>query len=419
MKKLLLLTSLIALTLLFATPILAQGPEVNIEAGRVVFGSSLTLEEDDFVEGDVVVFGGNFEMLEGSEVSGSVVVFGGQVTINGEVENDVAAIGGNISVEESAVVKGDVVGLGGQVSIDESADVRGSVAEGPEFNFADKGFSIDIPAVPDAPAMPDAPDVPDLPEMPEPPAMPDVPRVTYRDSQPTFFQRVGEFVGDGVADIFFALVMAGLGVLVVMFFPAHVKNVQETVVNAASVSFIVGLATAFAGAALLFLLIILSILIIPICGIVIEVLAIFAAMLFGVTVVGKYTGHRLFQAANNPLAGDVSATLLGVAVLVLLGSMPFVDKLPFIGWMFGLTGFLVMLLVNSLGVGAVVLSRFGTRVYTPGSRAAAIIGSPVAPSQPPVRPVMKTPDSSEAVEESTDDTSDVVDEPDEPDDQPQ
>lgn len=368
MKRLLLTLSLILLTILFVPSVLAQEP--GSEPGRVVFGSDLTLEEDDFVKGDVVVFGGNFEMLSGSEVDGSVVVFGGKVTIDGKVEADVAAMGGEVTIKDNAVVKGDVTAVGGEISVSEDADVRGSVAEGPEFKVGEDGFTMEIPATPAIPDVPNVPDVPDLPSRPN---------VEGR----SFFGKIGEFFGDGFSDIFMALIMAGLAALVVTFFPAHVKNVESSLVQATPISFVVGLITTLAAGALFFLLAILSILIVPICGIFLEILALMAATLMGLTVIGKLVGRKIFSAGRNPTAGDLSATLLGVGLVVLLGNMPFVDKLPLIGWAFGLTGALVIMLVTWTGLGAVVLSRLGTQVYKPGPRAVAVM----APSPAPIAPV--------------------------------
>jgi hypothetical protein len=197
--------------------------------------------------------------------------------------------------------------------------------------------------------------------------------------------KIGEFFGDGFSDIFMALIMAGLAALVVTFFPAHIKNVEATLVQATPISFVVGLITTLAAGALFFLLGILSILIVPICGIVLEALALIAATLMGITAIGKLVGRKIFSAAHNPTASDLSATLLGVGLIVLLGNMPFVDKLPFTGWAFGLAGALVVMLVTWTGLGAVVLSRLGTEVYKPSPRAVAVMSPSAAPA--PVAPV--------------------------------
>ncbi|MFQ5575600.1 MAG: hypothetical protein ACE5G8_01290 [Anaerolineae bacterium] len=378
MKRLFAVASILLLLFLFALPAQAQGPDFGAEAGRVVFGSNLTLEEGDLIDGDVVVFGGNFVMEPGSEVKGDVVVFGGGVTLGGKVKGNVVGIGGNVTVEPEAVVKGDIAGMGGQITVDESADVSGTVTNGPQFNFADGGFSIKLPTAPTPPAAPRSPETP-----PQPPQ----PRVDVRpESRPSFVRQVGRFVGDGIEDIFAALVIAGLSALIVLFFPAHTKTVQQTLAGAGPVSFVLGVITMLASVFLLVLLGLFFWLILPICGIVLVSLALAAALLTGLAVIGRLLGARVFAAFNNPAAGDLSATLLGVALLMLVIRMPFVDHLPWIGWMFAFVGGLTGFLVGSAGLGAVVLSRFGTQVYRGPSGAV-----PPPPSPPPAPPPPSPP----------------------------
>ncbi len=382
-KKGLLIIGLVLLLLITTTPALAQGPKS--EAGRVVFGANLTLDESDFVDGDVVVFGGNFTMEEGSEVDGDVVVFGGRATINGEVKGDVAVIGGTVEVQSEAYIKGDVASLGGTVTVDESAEVSGSVTKGPDLKFGEGGVSIHLPTQPaSSGGVPEVRPEATAPTAPTPPAPPERPHVAEkvvpgeRRSGSNFVQQVGTFIGDGIQDIFMALVLAGLGVLVVMFFPAHTKIVQQTLTEATPVSFVLGLVTLIASGVLLTVLGVLFFLIIPICGIILVAVALTAAFLLGISVIGKFVGARIFSIANNPSASDVSATLLGVAVLILIIRMPFVDHLPWIGWMFGLTGWLIGVLTASTAVGAVVLSRFGTQPY----RTHVVPATPAPPSPP-------------------------------------
>jgi hypothetical protein len=396
MKKLLFVTSLIILIFIFVSPVLAQGPDVDLdEAGRVVFGSDLVLEEGEFVEGDVVVFGGNFEMKEGSEVKGDVVVFGGKVSINGEVKGDVAGIGGEVEIDDNAVIKGDVSSLGGEIDIDEDAEISGIITEGPNFEF-DSG---EFPFQP-----PEPPQPPELPEI----VPPSVDPGDIRPSRPSFVAKVGDFVGDGITNIFWALIFGGLSMLLVLFFPVHIKTVQDTLVEGAPVSFLVGIITVPAAVAVIVLLALFSWLIIPACGIIVVVAALFVALLVGWAVVGKLIGVRIFATFDNPSPSDASATLVGVVAFILVASMPFLDHLPWFGWMFGLVGALVGLLVSAAGLGAVVLSRFGTQTYQ-SSSGMALLNSTDTSEEPDV----VQPDSPESTETSTPtDTPDSADEPD-------
>jgi len=351
-RKLLIVMGLALLLFPFPTAAMAQEP--GAEGVQVYFGNNVTLAEGDSIEGGVVVFGGNFTMQEGSEVEGDVVVFGGNVRIDGEVDGNVATLGGNVTVADHAVIKGDVSSLGGNISVAEDAKVTGVVGDGLRVEFDDQGMVI-----------------PDIPEIKAPPK-PDLPDIKWSDPvevgetrAPGFAARVGSFISDGVKGVFWALIVSGLSVLIVLFFPANARLVQDTLKQATPISFVVGLVTMLASVAVMGLLALFFWLLLPVCGILLVALALALGWLGGWAVIGKYLGGRIFAAFETPTPTDISATFLGVALLTSLAAMPFVDHLPWIGWMFSLTGFLVLLLVGSTGLGAVVLSRFGTQPYQP------------------------------------------------------
>ncbi len=379
MKKLLFIASLIVLLFMIALPVMAQKPGGSSEGGRVVFGTNFTLEEGDVIKGDVVVFGGNFEMEAGSKVKGDVVVFGGNVNIAGEVKGDVAAIGGNVYVDEDGAVKGDLVGLGGQIEVAEGADVSGAVGEGPEFSFGEKGFSFEIPPIPTITAPQHAPEPPQTPELPKPPVAPK--REVKPHTGSSFFSWLAHFIGDGIAGIFWAAILGGLSVLLVLFFPAHIRTIEDTLSKAAPISFVLGVVTLAATAATVALLTLFFWLIIPLCGIFIVGLFWTLAMFAGWTVAGKLLGNKIFSAFGNSKASNISTTLLGVTALTLISVMPFLDQLPDLGWMFDFAGGVVGFLAGSVGLGAVVLSRFGTRRYQTGATA-ALLSAKTAPPSP-------------------------------------
>ena len=237
MKRKLIFFIILALVLLLAAlPVLAQAP--GVQTGRVVFGSNLVLGESDFVDGDVVVFGGNLVMENGSKVDGDVVIFGGTasidgeakgdvvviggtVSVNGEVKGDVVAMGGTVNVGADARIDGDVATVGGVATVDESAYVGGSVVNGPELQFDRDGVSV----------MPETHETAETPATPHSPRSvePSVDQPITRHSGPTFGERLFAFVGDGIQDIVFALLLAGLAALMIIFFPSHVKAVQDTI----------------------------------------------------------------------------------------------------------------------------------------------------------------------------------------------
>ncbi len=104
---------------------------------QVVVGSSVTIEADEESR-DVVVFGGRLTVL--GTVIGDAVAIGGSVVIEpgAEVTGDVASIGGPTTVRGGTTIGGDAISVGNEVEIDDTASLAGRVVEvpfGPQVSF--------------------------------------------------------------------------------------------------------------------------------------------------------------------------------------------------------------------------------------------------------------------------------------------
>ena len=113
-----------------------------------------------------------------------------------------------------------------------------------------------------------------------------------------------------------------------------------------------GLLTILAGPIALVILAI-TIVLSPVSLIGVLVLAVGA--LFGWLVLGLVTGERVAHLLKQEWSGPVSA---GVGTLVLSLAMNLIGIIPCIGWA-------VVAVVFSIGVGGVVLTRFGIQSYPP------------------------------------------------------
>ena len=350
-QKLLTLSLILLLFLVLAPPALAQGPDGS--GSQVIFGNNFTLETEKTVDGDVVVFGGNVTTEKSSTIEGDLAVFGGNVNIDGTVEGDIAAIGGNVNLGETAVVKGDIALLGGQANLDDGAVVEGSIVRPFNGGFHTR-FNHDF-------------------ELPEPPAPPQPP--TPWDGSWGWTNRVVNFFEDLAATVGLLLVMGVVGWLVSAFMPMHMKTVGDTVLNAGPVSFGTGLLTILVFMASL--LLIFTICLIPIPAL--FFVALMVAGLFGWIVIGQLIGERLLVATGQRQPNLVMSTLVGVVVLTIVAKMPVLNWIPCIGFIFGLLGVLVTLVVAPTGIGAVILTRFGTRPYTPRRGSYSGGGTPSTP----------------------------------------
>jgi cytoskeletal protein CcmA (bactofilin family) len=381
MRRLLNVTLLLILLLTLATPAFAQGGPR--QPGQVIFGSNRHLEPGDVIEGDLVIFGGNLRMADGSRIEGDAVVFGGTVDINGEIVGDLAVIGGTARLGETARVEGDVAAIGGQVSVDEQAYVRGEVIQTNEFDLGQIYAPFISGAVPPAPRFEESP----------------------RFDEP--FKLFSRIVTGSVKGLVMALVIAGIGLLVVLFLPGHTNTVGQTVREMTPTSFGVGLLTLIVGITAMILLFITCCLI-PV-GLLLA-LALVLATLYGWIVVGYLLGVRILRAIQNENSEPTVTTsaLVGIFLITLIqqGLMA-LSNIPCLGFFFWLMGAALWLFVASTGLGAVVLTRFGTQPYTRPSRTSTPRPSlPTAKEEEPEK--VESPDEAEPglLEEPTDESQD-------------
>jgi hypothetical protein len=341
------------LVAVMATPAFAQGPvpgdrfctggSETINSGETVndvilFGCGLRVQSGARVLRDIVSFGGNVVIERDAQVGHDVVLFGGNLDLAGQIGHDAVLLGGSATLQPTAVVDRDLVTAGGSIDQKEGAVVRGRITRG-------EGNGV---------------------------------RFT-----PIFPAALGGGVLGGLAglafgivrNIFYALALAALGALTVTFMPAQTKQVADTAQKFAMPSMGVGCLTSFVAVTLGILLII------TLCGIpfgVLLLLALFVAWLFGWIALGRLAGEKLMEAFKAREILPVVAVVIGILVLAIVGMV------PVIGWVIGL-------FIGLLGLGAVVLTRFGTQDYpalTPAPAAAApsipaSTSEPTPPANPP------------------------------------
>jgi len=303
---------LMAILLAVAPPALAF--DGGMPDGQVVFGEDFTLPAGETLEGDLVVFGGDVTLEDGSTVEGDVVVWGGSVEVAGTVEGDMVAFGGDVHLLETATVYGDLATMGGAVEREEGAEVRGERITGP---WAD-GWQFW-------------------------PMLPTVINARFPIHRGPAALGIRLFVG-GLRSVLTIVLMAGLAGLVAVLWPHAAVRVGRTGIQAFIPSLGVGLLTMIV-AAIACLGLTVTICLSP----VVPLLAIGTAIatIFGWAALGILIGERILGAHRaSPFWGGA----LGSGLLTLLSAI------PCLGWMVGLLGACV-------GLGAVVLTRFGTVDY--------------------------------------------------------
>jgi len=256
------------------------------------FGGAVVVDTNTVVCDTLTAFGGTVAI--NGTVIGDIVSFGSAVVIAGTVNGNIDLYGGNVVLRTGSHLFGEINLYAGHWTRGQGVQFVGAVndhTEGINWLFPGAGtFSFPL-----------------------------LPLITW----------------------------VALGLFLTTLLPEHVMIVRTTVISKAQRSLMIGLLSVLLAPLLLIVLIAL-ILSIPVA--IIVALGLIAGWAMGTVAIGWLVGEhilRKFAPQKNTRPLQVA---IGLAVVVLVGSI------PFIGW-------IISIGVGLLGVGAVFLSRFGTRLY--------------------------------------------------------
>ncbi len=302
---------------------------------QLVLGDNYTLASGESV-GNLTVLGGNVLLETGSTVSDQLVVFGGNVTVNGTVKQSIHVYGGQLTLGDTAVINGNVELTGGNLSRAEGAQITGSVTHGNSMPF-----DIRIPNTPVVRA----------------------PYYYWDDVASPFIGHVFWFLMQTIG-------LAALAVLVILFAPKATERVGDAAMARPWAAGGLGLLVAIVTPPLLigFALTLIGI---PVT--ILLAIALAVVTTFGWIALGLEVGKRLAQAFNQNWPAVVSAGL-GTLLLSLVANG--IGLTPCVGW-------IVPTLVGFVGMGGVLLSRFGTYTYpTAPTTLTTPTATPPAPAVP-------------------------------------
>jgi len=234
-----------------------------------------------------------------------VVVVGGEAIIEGHVLGDVVAVGGSVIIKPGAVIEGDLVCVGGSIDRSSKSVVKGSVTR----VFSGKAFAFIMPLI-------------------------------------------VSLVGIGTSFVFcliylfwmFSLFLV-VGLAALYFMPKASGNVKSAVYDKPVLSFFIGLVAAisFFPINLILIISIIWIFFIPFAAILFLLLA-----CWGLSIVFVVSGEKL------PLKKERNVYInffMGFAIFFLLSLIPFIGKA-------------LIMIAGFIGLGAVVLSKFGSSAAT-------------------------------------------------------
>lgn len=280
---------------------------------------------------DIFRIGEDVEIGTFEKVRGDVIVLGGEITVRGSVTGNVVAIGDDIHITSTGKIDGDAISVGGQITQDAGGTVHGSF-------------------------------------------------IDTNDFWPThLFYR-----GDRVA--WFFLFLAGvvflltIAVLVGVVVPRNVDRIEHHARTRFGMSFLIGLLTQIL-LPIICILLLITVIGIPV-ALVLVPLAVISLLFLGFTGVAKAVGQGVEERGLN--LGNSSLALIAVGVLTVMLVSILGRAIGIVGDLFNpfafaikLAGGLIVYVAWTTGLGAALMTRFGTR--TPGED---VVTTPV-PAPPP------------------------------------
>jgi hypothetical protein len=261
------------------------------------------IEPNEQMVSDVAVAGGTMTLEEDAHLAGTIYLFGGDLSVDGTVDGDVAALGGSVSLGNNSHISGDFLVAGSEVERAPGATIAGEETE--------------------------------------------------LSSQELVASQASRSLTGFLWQLITTTVLAGvLAVLTVKLMPTLTRRLSQTSTDFPLVSGALGLLLLLV-LPILLVFMAFTIVLIPATIVGIIVLAVLVA--YGVIGVGRGIGERIAHWRDWQIGPALAATIGTTLIVVLLnvaGLIPF-------------AGELLLAIVGAIGLGGVVLSGFGRRVYEP------------------------------------------------------
>jgi len=272
----------------------AETAECTSQQHEPLVGQALIVNGDEVRCGDLTLFGGSLDVT--GQVRGNIRAFGSNINIAGTVDGNVDLYGSTATLQPGSHVRGNIEVFGGRARSEKGAHLDGTV------NNRSEHISFWLPGV---------------------------------NSGFTF-------------PLWPMVIWVALGLVFTSLLPEHLMFVRTTLASKARRSLLLGLLSFLLAPAVL---LVLMALIIPIPLAMMIAIGLIAAWALGTIAFGWLVGEYIMRVIAPRHNTRLAQVTVGLIVLVMVGS------LPYIGW-------LVSIGAGLLGMGAVFLSRFGTRLYS-------------------------------------------------------
>jgi hypothetical protein len=307
------------------------------------------------------VFTGN-RTIEAGEVVEDIVVVGGELRVRGEVRGNVVVVGGDLVLEPSGSIAGNATVTGGRV-VNEGGRVGGDIRA---INGEAVGLTEEIQRAVAGTATATAGRERSTPAGGA--------QASRRGRLRSGFEPIRRGVAGVISTVALGLVLAGIGATLVFYGRPYLETVSDTARGATLRSGATGLAATFLIIpAFVVLVVALAVSIVGIPFLLVAVplypLAIFVALVFGLLAVSHAIGERTAEQGREVMdmryRNSYAYLFTGLAMLLMphlaahLISMT--GFLRFIGTVLHVITWMAIWAAATVGFGAVILSRAGTR----------------------------------------------------------
>jgi len=328
-------------------------PQV-LEPGAVPAGAAAVEQP----EGSRIAFNG-LTVPAGKVVDGDVVAPFGDVRVEGEVMGDVTVGHGNLVLARGATIHGDAVVNGGGRLFNEGGRVFGEMRVNSDEDGAEGRAVAAAPGRGHRPAA-------------------EVIRV-----RPTWWGTMTEGIEGIISALTFGLILCGIGAALVFYALPQLERVSHTVRRDAGRSFGIGIAAnfltipAFVVGAVILVVTIVGIILLPLYLPLfwVAVAAVIGQGLLGVAhAIGERTaeqGGSFASVRRNAYTYVFTGVAILIAPLILGNLLKLTGFLGWLGILVNVIGWMLIWLAGTIGFGAVVLTRAGTRAGWPWKPRAA------------------------------------------------
>jgi hypothetical protein len=258
-------------------------------------------------------FGSEVVIADGEVICSNITSFGGTVIIRGVVNGDVVSFGGDVVI--AGRVNGNIKLYGGNVTLQDGAAINGDIHLCGGQWIQGRAYQLHGALV---------------------------------DCSMGIGQLLADDGGLGF-HLWSLLIWVAFGVLLTSLLPEHVMLVRTTAKTKRSRSLVLGLLSVLLAP---IVLLVLTALIISIPLAIIVAIGLVAAWILGTVAIGWQLGDVIIRRVAPQHNTRLIQVVVGLTVLVLAGSLPYIGLFISVG-------------AGLVGLGAVFLSRFGTRLYSP------------------------------------------------------